>query len=634
VLKTVCLSALIYFISSGNAFATNYYVDTNHPAANDTSNPGTEELPFKTIQKGIDVALPGDSVFVKSGTYIQTDELVMKRSGVQDSLIVFKAIGNVLVQFPDSVQKGWRWSTLFNNYLVIEGFDLSGSDLPFFVQGSFNQILNCKVHDCNKDGINIAGGSHNIISRNNVYNTGWNAIYIESRPNSGDKGRADSNLVEYNSCNNNPNHFGINIFPNTNQVQDSLVGNIIRYNKIYNCLGGIYLRYSLNGEIYGNLIYNNANNGIYMHHRSIDDQPYPFPSNLKIYNNTFANNTPYYNINNSSFTDVDIKNNIFYQFTNLPPVRIQHTSGTILNNNLYFNPTTPFIIVWGDSSKKLEQMRSIGFELNGLQRNPLLSLDYKLTLQSPAIDAGADLGSPYNLDMVGNQRGQGAGWDIGAFEDYNNSICKLNIKLFLEGPYDNGSMRTDLLTFNLIPIKNPYESSPWNYIGNDSVANIPANIVDWVLIELRTNETEKRYVRTAFLKNDGHLVDLDGLSLVNLNNINEGKYFVVIHHRNHLSVMSSTTIDISEFSELYDFTTGDSQAFGTNAMGNLGAGIFGLYAGDTNKSGIITAADKSGINSNLNIQNYLYSDTNLSGIVDQDDKIPVISNNLKRDYVP
>jgi len=634
VFKAICLSALIYLISSGDAFAANYYVDTNHPAANDTSNPGTEELPFKTIQKGIDVAMPGDSVFVKTGTYFQAGELVMKRSGVQDSLIVFKAIGNVLVQFPDSVQKGWRWSTLFNNYLVIDGFDLSGSDLPFFIQGSFNQILNCKVHDCNEDGINIAGGSNNIISGNTVYNTGWNAIYIESRPNGGDKGRADSNLVEYNSCYDNPNHFGINIFPNTNQVQDSLVGNIIRYNRIYNCLGGIYLRYFLNGEIYGNLIYNNTNNGIYLHHRNIDDQPYPFPSNLKIYNNTFANNTPYYNINNSSFTDVDIKNNIFYQFTNFPPVRIQHTSGTILNNNLYFNPTTPFIIVWSDSSNTLEQMRSIGFELNGLRSNPLLSLDYRLTSQSPAIDAGVDLGSPYNLDMDGNLRGQGAGWDIGAFESYNDSVCKLNIKLFLEGPFDNGSMRTDLLSLNLIPTKNPFEAPPWNYSGQDSVESIPSNIVDWVLLELRINETDKRYVRAAFLKNDGYLVDSDGLSSVNLHNINEGKYFVVIHHRNHLSVMSSSTIDISEIPDFYDFTTSNTQAYGTNAMVNLGGGIFGLYAGDSNKSGIITAADKSGINSNLLIQDYLNSDTNLSGTVDQDDKIPVTSNNLKQEYVP
>ena len=232
--RIVSFVILLSIVISVNGLATNYYVDTNHPAANDTSNPGTEDLTFKTIQKGIDVAMPGDTVFVKTGIYQPANELVMRRSGTADSLIVFKTIGNVQVQFADSVIKGWRWSTLFNNYLVINGFDISGSQLAVFIQGSHNEILNCKVHNCVEDGINIAGGSHNKLSNNEVYKTGWNGIYIESRPNSGDKGRADSNLVEYNKCYDIPNHFGINIFPNTEQSQDALVGNTIRYNTIYN----------------------------------------------------------------------------------------------------------------------------------------------------------------------------------------------------------------------------------------------------------------------------------------------------------------------------------------------------------------------------------------------------------------
>ncbi|MDX1371450.1 MAG: DUF1565 domain-containing protein, partial [Nitrososphaeraceae archaeon] len=63
--KSILLSITI---AINIAFATNYYVDTNHPNASD-NNPGTEELPFKTIQKGIDVAFAGDNVLVKNGTY-------------------------------------------------------------------------------------------------------------------------------------------------------------------------------------------------------------------------------------------------------------------------------------------------------------------------------------------------------------------------------------------------------------------------------------------------------------------------------------------------------------------------------------------------------------------------------------
>jgi hypothetical protein len=44
------------------------YVDKNHSSAND-ENPGTESEPFKTVQKGIESANAGETVYIKSGTY-------------------------------------------------------------------------------------------------------------------------------------------------------------------------------------------------------------------------------------------------------------------------------------------------------------------------------------------------------------------------------------------------------------------------------------------------------------------------------------------------------------------------------------------------------------------------------------
>ena len=40
--------------------------------------------------------------------------------------------------------------------------------------------------------------------------------------------------------------------------------------------------------------------------------------------------------------------------------------------------------------------------------------DFHLTSGSPAIDGGANLGSPYDTDKDGNSRG--SSWDIGAYE--------------------------------------------------------------------------------------------------------------------------------------------------------------------------------------------------------------------------
>lgn len=60
---------LLLFISLAHyASAEAYYVDQNHPQASD-DNPGTEEEPFLTVQKGINTAEFRDTVFIKIGFY-------------------------------------------------------------------------------------------------------------------------------------------------------------------------------------------------------------------------------------------------------------------------------------------------------------------------------------------------------------------------------------------------------------------------------------------------------------------------------------------------------------------------------------------------------------------------------------
>ena len=50
------------------AAQTIYYVDTNHPSAND-ANSGTEANPWKTIQKAANTLAAGGTVYIKAGTY-------------------------------------------------------------------------------------------------------------------------------------------------------------------------------------------------------------------------------------------------------------------------------------------------------------------------------------------------------------------------------------------------------------------------------------------------------------------------------------------------------------------------------------------------------------------------------------
>lgn len=170
---------------------------------------------------------------------------------------------------------------------------------------------------------------------------------------------------------------------------------------------------------------------------------------------------------------------------------------------------------------------------------------------------------------------------------------RVNLKLWLEGPYSSGAMQTGLNASNLLPLNQPFNNAPWNYSGAESAADIPDGIVDWVLVELRNDTTAASVVaaRAAWLQSNGSVLDIDGITPLTFD-VPHGNYYVVVHHRNHLSIMSAAALALNEASPLYDFTTAQSQAYGANPMKELEPGVFGMYAGDADADGNIDAADR------------------------------------------
>ncbi|MDP4115493.1 MAG: cohesin domain-containing protein [Bacteroidota bacterium] len=216
-------------------------------------------------------------------------------------------------------------------------------------------------------------------------------------------------------------------------------------------------------------------------------------------------------------------------------------------------------------------------------------------------------------------------------------VAGVKVKCFLEGAFNGSNMSANLLDY--LPFVQPYSAAPWNYSGTESVSNNFFNnhwdIVDWVLLELRSTTAAGSLVsrRAALLKRDGSIVDMDGSSPVNFF-VPAANYYVIVRHRNHIPVMSAVTVALTSSPVLYDFTTGQGQAYGTNSMIALTGGIFGIIAGEDSHDGFIDIRDFIGIDNSMFQSGYSNHDTNMDGFIDIRDFIKVDNNMFLGSNVP
>jgi hypothetical protein len=216
-----------------------------------------------------------------------------------------------------------------------------------------------------------------------------------------------------------------------------------------------------------------------------------------------------------------------------------------------------------------------------------------------------------------------------------SSAIVVDTKVFLEGCYNGGgTMRTSLNAAHLIPLTQPYNLAPWSYPGTESVSSIPPDVVDWVLVQLRSSPATVVKTRAAFLKSNGMVVDLDGTGVVKFAGSPATTYYIVVMHRNHLSVMTALEPALSGTGSLYDFTTAQTQAYGTNPMVDLGGGKYGIISGDANGDGIVDATDRSDAWNDRLQTGYKHSDVNLDGIVDASDRSAIWNMRLLQTRVP
>jgi hypothetical protein len=123
---------------------------------------------------------------------------------------------------------------------------------------------------------------------------------------------------------------------------------------------------------------------------------------------------------------------------------------------------------------------------------------------------------------------------------------------------------------------------------------VPALAVDSINVEIRDSlsaaASTKRAFAPAWLLTDGTIRDLldTTKAYVGFTGVPTGNYYLVVRHRNHLAVMSSVRVGVdgSVTPPVYDFSSGQASAYGTNPMVATGT-RFSLYAGDVNGDGVV-----------------------------------------------
>jgi hypothetical protein len=181
------------------ANATEYYVATG---GND-ANPGTESQPFRNISTGVRVLQPGDTLYIRGGTYAETISpatMTIPSGTSWSNAITISGYPNETVTITGIVlNDGANLSYVILNNLVLNPTGLfigSGSDhirlsnseinaadssdmgVFFGVNANYNELINCSVHNAVYHGLYITS-SNNLFDGTRVYNNGVTIFFME-----------------------------------------------------------------------------------------------------------------------------------------------------------------------------------------------------------------------------------------------------------------------------------------------------------------------------------------------------------------------------------------------------------------------------------------------------------------------
>ncbi len=414
-IKKLTLIAFLFLSTAGIGLAATYYVDSN--SGND-ANSGTSVTSAWNFISKVNAASfnPGDNIlFLRGCTW--TGTLNFNNSGSSSAPIVYGSYGSGTLPIIDAKNANACAIIQSKNYITIQYIKFqNAADAPGgtvrVTSGVGIIVKNCEVYLTTQGSVFIQNSSnctiaHNTVTTPTFLNVQTDGIYSQ---------RNSHNTYECNRIiisNTEPtNHDDcIQSFQDTSlTIRDNYLEQL--NSKLQNAQG-IYITTGAGTfTIYNNVVKcpNNQANIIGF------DNLTTGTGKLVLYNNTVIGggaNT----LRIPSPATVTIMNNVFV--TTYGSTLIQFSSigsGSVIDYNLYYRQDGAAAIVGYSGSKTLAQWKAMGYDVHGLNTNPMLNDSLYPATNSPIINAGTNLGGIFNVDKNGNPRPQTGAPDLGAYE--------------------------------------------------------------------------------------------------------------------------------------------------------------------------------------------------------------------------